>query len=170
VSQAEIREAIWPDAEVGGTTIARLLCEVRAAVDDDARTPGVIRTVHRFGYAFSGPAELEAPDDGALPASPSAGCAVQWGARLIALAPGENVIGRASDAAVSISLDRVSRRHARILVEEGRALLEDLGSKHGTRLADRTIEGPVQLKHGDHITVGPVLLIFRDQASEESTF
>lgn len=165
VSRADLREQIWPDMPAGGTTIARLLSEVRAAVDGPPPAESVVRTVHRFGYAFAAPAVLE-PDGTA-----ASDCAVQWGGRLVALQPGENVIGRAADAAVHIALAEISRRHARILVEDGRALLEDLGSKHGTVVADRRIEGPVELKHGDHIGVGPVLLVFRRAAAgDESTF
>jgi DNA-binding winged helix-turn-helix (wHTH) protein len=165
VTQAELRKLVWPEAVVGGTTVARILCEVRAAIGDEARTARFIRTVHRFGYAFCGPAVVDAAED----ARPSA-CAVQWGAQLIALAPGENLIGRASDAVISISLRAVSRRHARIQVADGRAILEDLGSKHGTLVGGRRIEGPVELRHGDEIVVGPVLLIFCDSTREEPTF
>lgn len=166
VSRAELREQVWPDTPAGGTTIARLLSEVRAAIDPPAPAESFVRTIHRFGYAFADGA-LEEPEPDAAPT----GCAIQWGGRLVALRPGENVIGRAADAAVHIALGEISRRHARIVVDGERALLEDLGSKHGTLVADRRIEGPVELKHGDHIGVGPVLLVFRRAAAgDESTF
>jgi DNA-binding winged helix-turn-helix (wHTH) protein len=163
VSRAELREQVWPDTAAGGTTVARLLSEVRAAIDPPPPAESFVRTIHRFGYAFA---------DGAFeePEAPS-GCAIQWEGRLVALRPGENVIGRAADAAVHIAHGEISRRHARIVIDGGRALLEDLGSKHGTIVADRRIEGPVELKHGDHIGVGPVLLVFRRAAAgDESTF
>jgi DNA-binding winged helix-turn-helix (wHTH) protein len=166
VSRAELRKLLWPDTVVGGTTIARLVCEVRAAIDDRERPGRLVRTVHRFGYAFCGTAVEEsrpAPRE-------EPGCAVQWGERLVPLAAGENIIGRGAGAAVSISEGRVSRAHARILVSGRRAVLEDLGSRNGTLVGARRIDGPVELKHGDVITVGPVLLIFRDATNEESTF
>jgi DNA-binding winged helix-turn-helix (wHTH) protein len=165
VSRAELREQVWPDMPAGGTTIARLLSEVRAAIDPPPPAESFVRTIHRFGYAFADGA-VEEPAAAAPP-----GCAVQWGGRLVALRPGENVIGRAADAVVHIAIGEISRRHARIIVEGDRAVLEDLGSKHGTIVADRRIEGPVELKHGDHIGVGPVLLVFRRAADgDESTF
>lgn len=165
VSRAELRELVWPDMPAGGTTVARLLSEVRAAIDPAPPAESFVRTIHRFGYAFADGA-LEEPD-----AVAPSGCAIQWGGRLLALRAGENVIGRAADAAVHIALGEISRRHARIVIEGERALLEDLGSKHGTIVADRRIEGPVELKHGDHIGVGPVLLVFRRaSAGDESTF
>jgi DNA-binding winged helix-turn-helix (wHTH) protein len=165
VSRAELREQVWPDTPAGGTTIARLLSEVRAAIDPPPPAESFVRTLHRFGYAFAD-AAVEEPDAGAV-----TGCAIQVAGRLVALRPGENVIGRAADAAVHIALGEISRRHARIVVEGERATLEDLGSKHGTLVADRRIESPVELKHGDHIGVGPVLLVFRRaSAGDESTF
>ena len=51
---------------------------------------------------------------------------------------------------------RVSRQHARITVAEGRATLEDLGSKNGTFVGDRRIETPIELHDGDEIGVGPL--------------
>ena len=167
VARAELREQVWPDTPAGGTTIARLLSEVRAAIDPPPPAESFVRTIHRFGYAFADGAVEEPEKDAGAPS----GCAIQWDGRLVALRPGENVIGRAADAAVHIALGEISRRHARIVIEGERALLEDLGSKHGTIVADRRIEGPVELKHGDHIGVGPVLLVFRRaSAGDESTF
>jgi adenylate cyclase len=55
------------------------------------------------------------------------------------------VIGRsqgADDVDIDLANDtRVSRRHARIIQENGRFWLEDLGSRHGTRLNGTEIKG-----------------------------
>ena len=51
VSHDELRAALWPGTISGGTTLARVVSEARAAVGDEDEEP-VIRTVHRFGYAF----------------------------------------------------------------------------------------------------------------------
>ena len=51
------------------------------------------------------------------------------------LAEGENIIGRGVDASVWIDAPGISRHHARIVVREGTATLEDLGSKNGTYVA-----------------------------------
>src|SRR5262249_32931032 len=151
----ELRKLLWPDAVVGGTTIERLVCEVREAIGDRGRPGRVVRTVHRVGYGFSGAAVEEVRP--ALRTAPT--CAIQWGERLVPLAAGENIIGRGTGAAVSLAEGRVSRAHARIVVSGCRAVLEDLGSRNGTLLGSRRIDGPVELKHGDVITIGPVLLI-----------
>src|SRR6266705_707260 len=166
VAHADLRGLVWPDTTAGGTTLARLVNEVRGAIGDPARRPRFIRTVPRVGYAFAGPASDE-PRTGP---SASPRCALQWGLRQVPLAPGENVIGRAADALISVASPKVSRRHARILVAEGQATLEDLGSRNGTYLGERRIEAPTELKHGDLIRIGPVLLMFRVSNAEESTW
>ena len=55
LSKTEIHERLWRDTFVSDGTLTSLLAEVRSAIGDtESRT---IRTVHRFGYAFSGSAE-----------------------------------------------------------------------------------------------------------------
>jgi DNA-binding winged helix-turn-helix (wHTH) protein len=50
VSKTEIHEKLWRDTFVSDGTLTSLLAEVRSAIGDSG---GTIRTVHRFGYAFS---------------------------------------------------------------------------------------------------------------------
>ena len=57
VSKGEIHERLWPGTFVSEGTLTSLLAEVRSATGDSARDPHFVRTVHRFGYAFSGAAE-----------------------------------------------------------------------------------------------------------------
>ena len=61
---------------------------------------------------------------------------------MIPLSDGEHVLGRGPDSLVRIGSTKASRDHARIVVEEGRAVLEDLGSKNGTYLDGRRLEQP----------------------------
>jgi Tol biopolymer transport system component/DNA-binding winged helix-turn-helix (wHTH) protein len=56
LSRAQIRDAIWPSTHVSESTLAVVVTGIRQALGDDARRPRFIRTVHRFGYAFSGEA------------------------------------------------------------------------------------------------------------------
>jgi DNA-binding winged helix-turn-helix (wHTH) protein len=161
VPQSELRRLLWPDGLLGGTRLARLVNEVRAAIGDDARSGHLIRTAHRFGYAFCAPALAEG-----APPGPKASCALQWGERLVPLSPGENVIGRTADAWISVASSKVSRRHARIVVSDGHVVLEDLGSKNGTYLGSSRVDRPMELKNGDCISIGPLLLIFRVSSAE----
>ena len=84
-----------------------------------------------------------------------------WGNREIALRFGENLLGRDDDAIVWIDDALVSRRHARIVIDERGAVLEDLGSKNGTFLRGKRIGAPRKLADEDQVTIGPASMIFR---------
>jgi pSer/pThr/pTyr-binding forkhead associated (FHA) protein len=92
-------------------------------------------------------------------------CHLDGGNDQFRLNPGENLVGRNSDAPVHIDAASVSRRHARIDVDGDRAHLRDLGSKNGTFARGQRVEGVVDLFDGDAIRVGDVWLIFRSGAA-----
>jgi predicted component of type VI protein secretion system len=50
----------------------------------------------------------------------------------------------------------VSRHHCEIRVEDGKLIAKDLGSRNGTIVNGKVIEGPCQLKMGDHLKIGPL--------------
>jgi hypothetical protein len=58
-------------------------------------------------------------------------------------------------------LNSVSRRHARLVVTDGVARLEDLGSKNGTVLNSERITSAVPLANRDRIKIGAASLVFR---------
>jgi DNA-binding winged helix-turn-helix (wHTH) protein len=160
VSKTEIREHLWPDTFVSAANLANLVVELRAGLGDDARNSRIVRTVSRFGYAFV--AGAASPSKAA--AAPSPGpftCRLVWGPREIALDPGENLIGRDRDSVVWIDDASVSRRHARIAIDEAGATVEDLGSKNGTHVRGRRIEKPVRLEDRDALKIGPASMVFR---------
>ena len=162
VSKTLIRQRLWPDAHVGAGSLTVLVAELRAALGDDARHPTRIRTVYRYGYAFMG----EASDEifGRLgPAASSSEPAprVVWGGRVLPLLEGDNVMGRDEDVRLRIDAPGISRRHALIRVRGADATLEDLGSKNGTYLRGRRLDGPVALQDGDVFVLGEVALVFR---------
>jgi len=160
LSKSEIHERLWPGTFVSEGTLTSLLVEVRSAIGDSARDPHFVRTVHRFGYAFSGTAEELRGS-----ASPAGGQKLSyrliWGTREIALGPGENLFGRDKAAVVWIDDVLVSRRHARIVIDETGAVLEDLDSKNGTYLRGKRIEAPTRLADEDQVRIGPASMIFR---------
>jgi hypothetical protein len=166
VSKAELRERLWPDAMLGGASLARVANEVRVALGDDARAPRFLRTVPRYGYALVG-GEESGPHGFRGRRAPFA---LQWGARLFPLGAGESVIGRAWEAEVSLPSAKVSRRHARIAVVGTRATLEDLGSRNGTFVGSERVAAVRELRDGDAIRCGDVGLIFRawDSSSEDT--
>ncbi len=79
----------------------------------------------------------------------------------VRLAPGRRlVVGRAPDCAISIDHPSVSRQHAAIEQRDDGAFVEDLGSRHGTRVNERPLRTgrPVRLEAGDVLQLGPARL------------
>jgi pSer/pThr/pTyr-binding forkhead associated (FHA) protein len=72
---------------------------------------------------------------------------------------------------VDIRLDAstVSRRHARLVVMAAGTVLEDFGSKNGTRLGSERVTSPVQLADGDAIHIGSLLVTFHVRVPQGST-
>lgn len=166
LSKAQIRDVLWPSTSVAESALASLVADLRSALGDDARKPRYVRTLHGFGYAFCGPV-----GDERAPVSPSSasGCALLWAGREIPLPEGEHLLGRDEHCLVRSRSVRVSRQHAKITVRGGRAVLEDLGSRNGTSVGDRRIEGPVELAAGDAIAVGPEEIVFLGPSGAGST-
>jgi DNA-binding winged helix-turn-helix (wHTH) protein len=164
VTKAEIHEHLWPSTFVADTTLVGLIKELRRALQDESNVPR-IRTIHRVGYAFAESLDTDAPEQ-------AAAVPTHWlvhGTRRIALRDGENVIGRDPDAAVWLDVAGVSRRHVRITLERGKAILEDLGSKNGTLLRDRPVRTAVELRNTDTIQIASEVLVFHESTSGMST-
>jgi pSer/pThr/pTyr-binding forkhead associated (FHA) protein len=115
--------------------------------------------VHGLGYAFCGVVTDDAPRRRS--ARRGLHFRLTWEGGDVSLTEGENVLGRVEDAAAWIESASVSRRHARILISEGKARLEDLGSKNGTFLNGRKIASAVALADDDEIRLGLMPLTFR---------
>jgi len=92
-----------------------------------------------------------------------------WGHREIALAEGENVLGRGADSLVWIDAQGVSRRHARVMVSSGLATLEDLGSKNGTFVNGIRLTAAIALRDGDQLRIGSVPMTLKIFAKPSST-
>lgn len=70
------------------------------------------------------------------------------------------MIGRSTEADLVLTHPEISRRHCRILSQEGVFLIEDLGSQRGTVVNGSPIAGQTQLTAGDQIALGPVVIGF----------
>ncbi len=65
------------------------------------------------------------------------------------------VVGRAPEGVTFRLTDRnVSRRHARFVLQNGSAFVEDLGSLLGTRVNGERIGGKRRLREGDLVQIG----------------
>jgi pSer/pThr/pTyr-binding forkhead associated (FHA) protein len=84
--------------------------------------------------------------------------------RSFALGP-QSVVGRDPTAAVNLVDEEVSRRHALISVDEGRAKVEDLGSSNGTFVEARRISAEAVLQQGQRMRVGQTVMELRVPAS-----
>jgi DNA-binding winged helix-turn-helix (wHTH) protein len=160
LSKKEIHERLWPGTFVSDGALASLLVEVRSAIRDSARKSRFVRTVHRFGYAFSGVAE-ELPETVSSASDRKSIYRLLWGNREVALHVGENLIGRDEAGVVWIDDALVSRRHARIVIDEKGAVLEDLDSKNGTFLGGKKIKARRKLADRDEVTIGRASMTFR---------
>ena len=131
------------------------------------------------GYSFAGPVTIGIQRDDDLTTgtlrvdSQSAQGAVAWrgvidinGARHV-LGKGRTVIGRGSDADITIPDAGTSRRHVEILWDGERAMVRDLGSTNGTKLDGRRVtEAP--LPPDSTVTIGRTDIVFRVVAQAQA--
>jgi len=160
LSKGDLQDALWPDTYVSELALSRLVSVLRGALGDATSKPRLIRTVHGFGYAFA----AEVIRVKAI-VNARSGQDVHFhlrrGGRDVALEEGENLIGRDTSCSVRIDKKSVSRRHARVLVADGVATIEDLGSRNGTFVDEKRIEGRTRLADGSRIKIGGAKLVVR---------
>jgi pSer/pThr/pTyr-binding forkhead associated (FHA) protein len=78
--------------------------------------------------------------------------------------PLDSVVDVGRDPSLPLHLDedtQVSRRHARIAVQGGQVVVEDLGSTNGTYVNDQPISSPRTLNPGDKVRIGLTVLELR---------
>jgi len=167
LSKCELLERVWSGIAVSDASLAKVISKVRQATGDSDDAMPIIRTVHGFGYVFA--AHIE--DDRAVdrPRHAQATCWLFCGSREFPLPDGEHTVGREPDASICLHSPRVSRRHARLVVNGGSATLEDLGSKNGSFVRGARILAPTKLQAGDVTRIGPFSLVFWVGAGFEST-
>jgi DNA-binding winged helix-turn-helix (wHTH) protein len=167
VARERIRDRLWPGTSVSESTLATVVAEVRAALEEDPKRPCFLRTVHGVGFAFCGPATESGSR--ADVAARAVTYRLVLEDREVMLRPGENLLGRVEDGLVWIESRSASRRHARILVEGGEVILEDLASKNGTFLRGQRISAPTPLADGDVFRLGRVSIMLRAVRPDEAT-
>jgi pSer/pThr/pTyr-binding forkhead associated (FHA) protein len=79
----------------------------------------------------------------------------------IALSDQAVTIGRAPDSTLVLDDDYVSSRHARLVPQQGRWLIEDMGSTNGTYLDRARISVPTVVPLGTPIRIGKTVLELR---------
>ncbi len=76
-------------------------------------------------------------------------------------------IGRSADNTIALDFNGISRYHFKILAEDDGFILEDLGSKNGTFLNNKKVEGNIGLNKGDIIKIGAVALKYLPKGDPE---
>ena len=167
VSKQALIDTVWAREFIADTALSRAVFELRRALGDGGAQPHYVETIAKRGYRLVAPVESigETEDDcGAL-----SGFVVLLGDHEIRLREGANVIGRAPEARVRLDSSAVSRSHARVVVREKRAVLEDLGSKNGTEVDGQRVTSPLELVDRAVIRIGTVALVFRVLEPDGST-
>lgn len=77
------------------------------------------------------------------------------------------VIGREESCDLVVGEPLVSRRHARISVDDTGAYIEDLGSANGTFVNHARLHGRAQLFPGDQVFIGTVEMELLDEAEQD---
>jgi DNA-binding winged helix-turn-helix (wHTH) protein len=175
VTREELRAALWPDAVFVDFDhgLNKAVGKIRRAIGDLAESPRFIETLERRGYRFIAPVEHmgeAGTEQSATRRSASARVVrLVWKDRAIPLPAGTHFIGRDPESAVWIDSAIVSRRHARLVVDELGLTLEDLGSHNGTFVNGERLEGARRLGHGDEIRIGSAHLILHDPPERAAT-
>lgn len=185
VDRSEIAAAAWGrgvhvEQEAAINTAVR---KIRQVLGDDAAAPRFVQTVVGKGYRFiaavDSPAGASELDGRPVPDIPHPAVErhayprymVKVGRQEFVLPSGETVVGRDPSAGVYVDHPSVSRRHARLSIDAGRAVLQDLGSRNGTFVNGRRLDGPTEIRDDTIIGLGPITLIFcvlRAPASTQS--
>jgi hypothetical protein len=154
------RLAIHPDDLAGNAPPPELEAELAVLVEELAM---------ERGWRMNGPAKVTiVSDPTAHHGNPRCeGChqpgmrspwAVLRGEKVLPITVNRAVIGRGSNADVSIAGDTVSRRHALVWRQDDRVLLFDLGSANGTRVDSQLVgERAVEM-------TPPCTIVFGDAA------
>ncbi len=90
--------------------------------------------------------------------------------RRVELTQGEITIGRDDDNAVSVELETISRRHARIFVRDHEYTVEDLGSTNGTFINEQAVLAPTALRNGDLLRCGGAVVKFIEGGNIEALY
>ena len=162
VTKTELQDRLWPDSVVLEANLGNAVAEIRKALGDDPRSPA---SCGRFRGAATGSRRTStwsaAPEP---PRDPRRGLRwwLVWKDTILPLSEGDNVVGRSPDSSIWIDAASVSREHARIVIAEGRATVEDRGSTNGTFVNGKRIATRHPLVDGTTVTFGSEETAFRE--------
>jgi DNA-binding winged helix-turn-helix (wHTH) protein len=167
MTHEDLIEKVWPTVAITDDAVRFQISELRKALGLEAES--YLRTVPREGYRWEEPVRSGSDSGKRAALTSGIACRLILDTREVALEAGENVIGRDQDAVLWIDHTGVSRHHARIVVSDDGATIEDLGSKNGTYVKGKRIARTSALSDGDEIRIGPAKMIFRALFAGAST-
>ena len=97
------------------------------------------------------------------PTNPNAALVVIYGldlGRKYDLASETTILGRSSKADIQVDQESVSRNHAKLIAQDKKVMIQDMGSTNGTYVNDEQIQGELQLRNGDLIKIGRTIFKF----------
>jgi hypothetical protein len=136
-----------------------LLAQLGSALGGPTEAGAVSVVLRSDPQVVAGSVTIEAVVDAAPPKAPRYGLEVESGPQLgrrFAI-DREITIGRSDDNDVELTDPQVSRRHARIVLEDGRVTIEDAGSLNGTYVNGERA-GRARLAANDAIVIGDTKL------------
>ena len=161
LSKADLHRRLWPSTFVHEANLRQR--RLRASRRDRRRCPPAALRAHRSRLRLrvlrtggGGRARAAESSEG----HPFLYC-LQGEAGIATLVEGDHLLGRGHESAIYLSAPSVSRRHARLQIARGEAMIEDLGSRHGTFVRGERLTGPHRLDDGDEFCLGVVRLTFR---------
>ena len=175
VPREALRAALWPDAVFVDFDhgLNKAVGKIRRALGDLADSPRFVETLERRGYRFMAPVERLEEAGRSQPAGARIASArlvrLVWNDRAIPLPAGTHFIGREPESAVWVDSSLVSRRHARLMVDDVGLTVEDLGSYNGTFVNGERLAGLRRLVHGDEIRVGSARIVVHDPSEHAAT-
>jgi len=90
--------------------------------------------------------------------------------RRVELTRGDITIGRDDDNEISITLDTISRRHARLFVRDRVHMIEDLASTNGTFVNEQEVTKATPLRNGDLVRCGGAVFKFIEGGNIEALY
>lgn len=90
--------------------------------------------------------------------------------RRVELTRGEITIGRDDENEISITIDTISRRHARLFIRDRVHMIEDLASTNGTFVNEQEVTQATPLRNGDLVRCGGAVFKFIEGGNIEALY
>ncbi|MGQ0432707.1 MAG: FHA domain-containing protein, partial [Microthrixaceae bacterium] len=156
---ARTGQAVDPDAQVGALELRhgdRLV--IGGGERSPTGAPRVVRTPPTGGRTKRSSTEKH-PFELLLVGGPASGARFP-------LTVGEHVVGRSSEATITLADDTVSREHLLVAVSADAVEVSDLGSTNGSFLDGKPLEGRASLAPGQVVEVGSSMVTVEPVAAE----